>query len=204
MRGYKLQALAQMANKITDNRGTLGSQLVMSEARTRVRQRIRRLLEDRGLTGRALATHLRHSDQWVSNLLAGRFTLKLDELDAVAKFFGVPPGEIVRVSEEPWELTAEEMRMVRAMRMLPPVIREHLSTLADYLIGATPEEVTLLQRIRRLSSEDLRKIEHWLDLVLLKPSVRPETAIPLDLMPSTAPPVKRVSRIRHGRKREES
>lgn len=171
----------------------------LAPARTRVRQRIRRLLEDRGKTGRALGKYLGHTDQWVSNLLAGRFPLKLDELDQVAAFFEVPPSEIVRSATEPWELMPTEMRVVRALRMLPPIIRDHLAELTDYLVGATPDDITLLRRIRQLSSEDLRKIEHWLDLVLLTPSARPETAIPLDLMPTAAPPLRRVSRIRRGR-----
>lgn len=135
-----------------------------ADARTRVRQRIKRLLEDRGQTNRALGKWLGHQDQWVSNLLAGRFALSLDELDRVALFFRVPPSEIVRMSDEPWELAPTEMRVVRALRMLPPAVRDHLVTLADYLIGATPEEVELLKSVRQLSDEDVRVLEAWMKL----------------------------------------
>lgn len=135
-----------------------------ADARTRVRQRIKRLLEDRGQTNRAFAKWLGHQDQWVSNLLAGRFALSLDELDRVALFFRVPPGEIVRVSDEPWELAPTEMRVVRALRMLPPAVRDHLVTLADYLVGATPEEVEILKGVRALSDEDVEVMTNWMRL----------------------------------------
>ena len=111
-----------------------------TDAPARVRQRIARLLEDRGRTQRALAHHLGHGDQWVSNLMAGRHVLSLKELDRVADFFNVPPGEIVRVADEPWELTPTEMRVVRALRMLPPAIRDHLVTLADTWFGPPPKK----------------------------------------------------------------
>jgi hypothetical protein len=133
-----------------------------ADARTRVRQRIKRLLEDRGKTNREFGKWLGHKDQWVSNLLAGKFALSLDELDRAALFFHVPPGELVRVSDEPWELNAGEMRTVRALRMLPPVVRDHVITLADYLVGATPEEVTILKGVRELSDEDVRVLESWI------------------------------------------
>lgn len=132
------------------------------DARTRLAQRIRRLLEDRGLTNRALATHLGHKDAWASHLLAGRFALSLDEIDAVAAFLGVPASDLVRHSYDPWELDAQEMRVVRAVRMLPPIVREHLVTLADYLVGATPEEVELLHGIRTLQPADQRVLEQWI------------------------------------------
>lgn len=151
----------QMAGKSAVFRGLLAASM---DARTRIRQRIRRLLEDRGKTNRALAQWLGHKDQWASNLLAGRFPLSLDELDRVATFLNVPPGEIVRSSDEPWELSPTEMRAVRALRMLPPPIRDHVVTLADYLIGTTPDEIELLKRIRELSEDNQRVVERWIDL----------------------------------------
>lgn len=135
-----------------------------TDARTRVRQRIKRLLEDRGQTQRAFAKWLGHGDQWASGLFRGDFALSLEDLDRVALFFRVPPSEIVRVSEDPWELSPTEMRVVRALRMLPPAVRDHLVTLADYLIGATPEEVELLKKVRMISDEDVRVLENWLTL----------------------------------------
>lgn len=136
----------------------------MTDPRTRIRQRIKRLLEDRHRTQRQLAKWLGHGDQWASGLLSGKTPLMLDELDRVALFFRVPPGEIVRISDEPWELAPTEMRVVRALRMLPPAVRDHLVTLADYLIGATPEEVELLKKVRLISDEDVRVMENWLNL----------------------------------------
>lgn len=157
------------------------------DARTRVRQRIVRLLEDRGKTQRAFAKALGHGDQWASNLLSGRFSLSLEDFDSAAKFLGVPASELVRVSDEPWELSPTEMRVVRALRMLPPAVRDHLVMLTDYLIGATPDEVELLKRVRQLTTEELRQIEHWIDVTLLAQDVEPKLATHGDLKATTAP-----------------
>lgn len=169
---------------------------VAHDARTRVRQRIKRLLEDRGKTNRAFGQWLGHKDGWVSSLLAGRFSLSLDELDRTAQFFNVPPSEIVRMSDDAWELSPTEMRVVRALRMLPPTVRDHLVTLADYLIGATPEEVELLKRVRQLTGDELRRVEHWIDVTLLSQEIEPALALPTDLAVTNATHGKRARRSR--------
>lgn len=169
------------------------------DPRTRVRQRIRRLLEDRGRTQRAFATALGHGDQWASNLLSGHSQLAWGDVDKVAQFLRVPPSELVRMSDDPWELTPTEMRVVRALRMLPPTVRDHLVTLADYLIGATPDEVELLKRVRQLSADELRQIEHWIDITLLQPDVSPALAGPSDLAATTAMRAARSPRTRRQR-----
>ncbi len=179
----------------------LAAHMVTPDAATRVRQRIARLLEDRGYTQRALAKAVGHGDQWASNLLSGRSLLTWEDLDKVAKFLRVPPSEIVRVSEDAWELTPTEMRVVRALRMLPPAVRDHLVTLADYLIGATPDEVELLKRVRQLTPAELRRIEHWIDVTLLAQGSDPGLATHADLRATSA--VRAVS-ARRNRKRDES
>lgn len=163
------------------SRGLLRHSVGTTDPRTRIRQRIRRLLEDRAKTNRALGQWLGHGDQWVSNLLAGRFALSLDELDRVATFLRVPPSEIVRESDDPWELTPSEMRMIRALRMLPEAVRDHLVTLADYLIGTTPDEVELLKTIRELSVENRQTVGRWTD-ALYRAQVRELDAGGLDVL----------------------
>ena len=179
--------------------GLLAAQMVTPDAATRVRQRIARLLDERGVTQRAFAKAIGHGDQWASNLLSGRSQLTWDDLDKVAKFLNVPPSEIVRVSEDPWELTPTEMRVVRALRMLPPLVRDHLVTLADYLIGATPDEVELLKRVRQLTPAELRRIEHWIDVTLLAQGSAPALATHADLQATSAA---RAASARRNRKRE--
>jgi len=136
--------------------------MTATDARTRVRQRIRRLLDDQGKTNRALAKWIDHREQWVSNMLAGRFPLSLDEIDRVALFLNVPASELIRHSEDPWELSPTEMRMVRALRMLPTSVRDHLVMLADYLIGVTPAEVDLLTQIRQLTEDEKDGMQNYL------------------------------------------
>lgn len=143
------------------------------DARTRVRQRIKRLLDERGRTQREFATALGHGDTWASNLLRGEFALSLDQLDDVAAFLKVPPGEIVRVADEPWELSPTEMRMVRALRMLPPPVRDQLVLMADYLIGVTPDEVERLRRIRQLGEDQWAVVDHWIEMKLLEQAHEP-------------------------------
>lgn len=168
---------------------------MLPDAATRVRQRIARLLEDRGQTQRALARALGHGDQWASNLLSGRSQLTWDDLDKVAAFLRVPPGEIVRVSDEAWELSPTEMRVVRALRMLPPSIREHLVTLADYLIGTTPEEIELLRKIRQLKPEEIQTFERWIGVTLLRLGDGSTSGSRADLVERGTRPAEKTPRI---------
>lgn len=150
------------------------------DVRTRVRQRIARLLEDRGWTNRRYAQAIDHREQWVSNMLAGRFSPKLDELDRLANPLGVPASELVRQAEDLWELSPSEMRVMRALRMLPPVVRDHFVTLADYLVGVTPDEIDLLRRIRDLEDPEREVIDHWLRVRPLLPALPPAEPPPGD------------------------
>jgi transcriptional regulator with XRE-family HTH domain len=175
----------QIVSKLLSSRGLLAGLMPIPDARTRVRQRIKRLLEDRGVTQGAFAHALGHRDQWASHFFQGKFPLSLDQLDDAAKFFNVPPGEIVRVQDEPWELSPTEMRVVRALRMLPPPVRDHLTILADYLIGVTPDEVEVLTKMRQLSASELRRVEHWIDVTLLSSEPAQEPEVPND-RPETA------------------
>ena len=135
------------------------------DIRTRIRQRIKLLLHERNVTQRAFAKHLGHGDQWASNLLRGEFTLAMDQLDAAAEILGVQPGDIVRVASEALDLSVDEMRAVRALRLMPPVIRDHVIVLADYLVGQSPDEAELLYRIRSLTDEERSYLRHWVDAV---------------------------------------
>jgi transcriptional regulator with XRE-family HTH domain len=172
--------------------------MLYPDAATRVRQRIARLLDERGHTQRSFAKALGHGDQWASNLLTGRQQLAWEDVDKVARFLKVPPGELVRVSDEPWELSPTEMRVVRALRLLPVLVRDHLVTLADYLIGATPEEVELLKKIRSLDEEETAQLSHWIEVQILSSDVVRRTTTP-EGHPLTTP--KRVTQSPHARRK---
>jgi transcriptional regulator with XRE-family HTH domain len=173
---------------------------VAPDARTRIRQRIKSLLENRGQTNRAFAKWLGHKDQWASNLLAGRFALSLDELDRAAAFLNVPPSELVRVADEAQELSPTERRVVEALRMLPTPVRDHMVLLADYLVGVTPKEVELLARMRKLTPDELRRVTHWTDVTLFarEPAPAPIHLPDLDQLSrgEAAGPPKRTSRTK--------
>jgi transcriptional regulator with XRE-family HTH domain len=168
----------------------------MADARTRIRHRIRHLLEQRGQTNRAFAKWLGHGDQWASNLLAGRFPLSLDELDRAAAFLNVPPSDLIRVSEdEGYELSPSERRVVQAMRALPPPVRDHLMLLADYLVGVTPAEVELLATIRKLEVDELQLVMRWADALTERARAR-AAADRADPAPTLPPPAVRARRTR--------
>lgn len=153
----------------------------------RVRARIEALLDERGMSQRTFAKQLGHGDQWASNLIAGRQKLTLADLDEAAHILGVTTSDLVRRSSDPYELSPLESRVVRSLRMLPDLIRQHLATFTDYLVGATPGEVVLLHRLRQLDEEGLRRIEHFVDVTLLKAGTDPDRANPRDLQVSDVP-----------------
>lgn len=137
-------------------------------ARERVRRRLKALLSEHGVTGRAFGKRLGHGDQWVSNLLNGRFALSLEDLDEAAHLARTTPSELVRHdSDEIAVLSPTEARVVRALRVVPPAIRDHVVTLLDYLRGVAPEEIELLRRFRQLTAEEQQTIVHGLDVLWL-------------------------------------
>lgn len=140
------------------------------------------------MTQREFARRMEHGDQWASNLLNGDFTLTMEDLDPAGKALNVPPSELVRIHDEPWELTPTEMRVVRALRMLPPVIREQWATVTDFLVGASPEEGALLTRIRQLLPEELSTVENVVDRFLHARNSGQSSGDPADLRLVVAPP----------------
>lgn len=175
----------------------------MGDVRTRIRQRIKRLLDDRGLKQRVFAVRMGHSEQWVSNLLRGDFTLTMDDLDRAADALKVPPSEIVRLHDDPWELTPTEMRAIRAIRMLPIAIRDHAVTMLDYTVGVWPDEADLLVEIRALGEEgvDLHVVREYLRLKRLEVAHAQATARHDAQRERVEPRALRSVRIRGGRKR---
>lgn len=174
------------------------SEDVAPDARTRVRQRIRALLEKRGKTNRAFAGWMGHKDQWASNLLAGRFSLSLDELDRAASFLNVPPSDLVKLDDQSVELSPSERRVVEAMRTLPVPVRDHLMLLADYLVGVTPREVDFLATVRRLSAADQKRIFDYAAMTALVRSPEPD---PVDLIGPPETSGQPASPTQHTRKR---
>jgi transcriptional regulator with XRE-family HTH domain len=148
-------------------------------ARERTRQRLKARLEESGLTNRAFGERLGHGDQWVWGLLKGRFALSLDELDAAAKALKWSPCDLVKPEDDEAQyLRPTESRVIRALRKLPTAIQDHLVVLLEYLIGAAPEEIALLQRVRRLAPDERRRIEHFVDVTLSAQGSAPATADP--------------------------
>lgn len=148
---------------------------VAVNAAARVSRRITERLKERGLTGRALAQRLSHGDGWISGIKLGKWALGLDELDEAAEFLGLTPSDLVRKDGGLWELQPTEQRLVRALRALPPILRDHLVTLAEYLMGVAPDELEMLIAYRQLSPDERRRIQHGVDVLRATQSVSPRT-----------------------------
>jgi hypothetical protein len=126
--------------------------------------------------------------------------LSLDELDRTAAFFTVPPSEIVRLSEDPWELSPTEMRVVRALRMLPPAVRDDYARYADYLIGSVPDEMDDLIVLRALSAENRSTVRRWAEMLRTAQERGRDAAGLDDLLRLVEPPAAQVRGSRRGQK----
>lgn len=167
-------------------------------AGARVRFRLRHRLAERQITNRAFGKRLGHGDQWVSNLLAGRFTLSLDDLDEAAKAVEMQPSDLVRHDgEEAWVLTPSEMRLVRAVRNLPVVLRDQLRAMAEYMMGTAPEEIDFLKEFRALDAEDQERVRQSVSLLRLRPVSEPRTRS----TPGMLAAAREIERLTRGRKR---
>jgi hypothetical protein len=164
-------------------------------ARERVRRAVERRLGELHMTGRAFgktfsANHGKgHGDQWVSNLLKGRFGLSLEELDEAARALRTTPSDLVRhPDDQSWIIPPHEMRLLRATRTLPPAIRDHMIVLAEYLIGVAPDEVEMLTEYRCLSPEEQQRIRHWTHVLRLSAEPEPRRVVPADPGEIEGPP----------------
>ena len=149
----------------------------------RARAVIRERMDELGLTGRSIAQRFDppRSDGWISNLLKGRQGLSLDDLDTVAEAVDLPPSALVKeVGSALEELRPTEARMVRAIRELPPALRDYLVVFAEYLIGVLPsdmpqnaEEQRLWRRIKKLTPADRADIALTVEDILTARRVGP-------------------------------
>jgi hypothetical protein len=116
-------------------------------AAQRVRRRIAEWVKDQGHGSRKrLAQAVTglygkvRSQSWVTDLIdgpdQGGQDLRLQDLDAIAREMGVPPGDLVRHDDNLYaEVTPSELRILRFYRSLPDVARHHFLGYFDYLYG---------------------------------------------------------------------
>ena len=158
-------------------------------AKLRVRDRILARLDELGMTGREFAKRVGgYKDGWFNAIKKGRNALALADLDSAAAVLKTTPGELVRRGEEGWDLRPSEARMIRAMRLLPPVIQDDLIQLTEYLVGVSPDEVEMLNEYRELTTGQQSLVRHWIHVMPLAGELEPERALPADLPQTTAAP----------------
>lgn len=117
------------------------------DAAARVRRRLREWVEREGHGSKirlAEAVSAKYgepkSPAWVTGILMGPDKngqdLRLRDLDAVAEFLGVPPGDLVRREGDLYvEVLPTEMRFLRHVRALPDTARHHWIAFLDYVFG---------------------------------------------------------------------
>lgn len=160
----------------------------VKNARERVRESLRRRLAQLGMSGREFGKHFSanggkgHGDQWVSNLLGGKFSLSLEELDEAARAVRCTAAELVKSPTEYAEYTTPtEHRIIAAVRALPPAIRDHFLMLAEYTMGVAPDEIDHLMEFRALTAEEKQKIRHWTHALRLAQEPVPGLSVLIDL-----------------------
>lgn len=180
---------------------------VNATARVRVIRAIKIRLGELGMTYRAFGRAFSanegkgHGDQWVSNLLANKHALSLDELDEAAQILKTKAAELVRGPHDHSDyLTPYEREFLATLRSLPQPIREHVTMLAHYLKGVAPEEVDHLMDYRELTADEQARVQHWTRALRIAREPVPGLAILPDL-PETAGPRDASARRTHGRKR---
>jgi transcriptional regulator with XRE-family HTH domain len=99
------------------------------DAMERLRRRLRELLDERTPGGKIRQKKLCQflegrgekgkSEAWLSNILQGRRGIRLADLDGIAEFFNLPPGELIRhEGDELVEVTPMELAILRKFRRL--------------------------------------------------------------------------------------
>jgi len=179
-------------------------------ARERVRVALRQRLSDLKMTGRAFGRAFSandgagHVDQWVSNLLNGQFSLSLDELDEAARILKTTAASLVKHPLEQAEyLTPTEHRILEAVRVLPPPIRDHVLTLTEYLVGVAPEEIDHLMEYRQLTSDEQSKVRHWTHALRLAQEPLPALAILREIPEKGSRPTAAEHRTRNPRRKKQ-
>lgn len=184
------------------------SRSVHVNARERVRQALRRRLEDLGMTGRAFGRAFPandgkgHVDTWVSGLLNGQFGLSLEELDDAARILKTTAAQLVKSDFEQAEyLTPTEHRIIEAVRAVPASIRDHVLTLVEYLVGVTPDEIDALDEYRELTPEEKTRVRHWMHVTRIAREPVPGLAILPDQPATTVRPPSESAHTRRRRQK---
>lgn len=102
------------------------------------------------------------SGAWVTDLIDGPEKkgqdLRLRDLDAVAAFLGVPPGELVaRDGHEYIEVTPTELKLVRYFRTLPVVVQQHMVAYLDFLFAAHERELAQIKHEREAKTDRAKR-----------------------------------------------
>lgn len=117
------------------------------DAMERCRLRLRQLLDERTPAGRlrqkTFAKHMGHTEAWLSNILNGQRGLRLVDVDKVADFFRIPPGELIRETDSDLvEVTPTEQKLLRKIRRVSDEYRQTIYTLAGMTEPVNPRHET--------------------------------------------------------------
>lgn len=107
-----------------------------------LQNRVRELRKAKGLTQANLAARAGLTQGTVSQLEAGKLSLNLKWMRALAGVLECSPAELLAAGDNPDRLSADEHRFIRLLRQVGPEQRELIARLViplDYP-DATPED----------------------------------------------------------------
>lgn len=156
-------------------------------AKDRVRDRLVERLDELGMTAKTFGAKMGKDSgsSWFNAIKAGRNALQLEDLDRAAFHLRLTPSDLVRRGTDLFELRPTESRVIRAIRLLPPIIQDYLVTLAEFLVGVFPEEVDFLHEYRELGEKQRALIRHWAHVMKLGGGDEQDLPV-LDDLPGTA------------------
>lgn len=140
--------------------------MAQQHAAERVRSRVREWLDATGHGSRkrlAKAVHgkfgIKRSSSWVSDITRSegkQIDVALRDLDEIAEAMGVPPGNLVRRTNDYYEeVTPPEMRLLHWYRSLPHAVRSQLMSVLDYVFSfhdkALAEQLAERQRLTAIA-----------------------------------------------------
>src|SRR5262245_33423817 len=134
------------------------------DVQVRMRERIRKRLEETNMTARELARAVGHDDAWISGILAGAQGLHWKDFDAVANKLGLAPSELVRHDDDETRgLTPTALRLMRHSQSWPKPVQTRWVEMLDCFAEITPdpEFAGILAQLKMVPPSLRRPVADW-------------------------------------------
>jgi transcriptional regulator with XRE-family HTH domain len=123
----------------------------------RIAENIKARMEAGNLKRNKVAEDSGHEPPWLTNILAGKRKIQINDLDKLASALGVPVGELVAPPGTTKQLNAYEAALLRWYRRLPESVRMALLVVLGAFANEPPSERTarhLYEFVRHANPRD--------------------------------------------------